>query len=464
MSHSEHPMDSRRSLNETVSLTDVVECNGSCFSISSSNPNTFSTSTLCSTVDSPSDNLYFPQTLLTLINMCFLCNLSKYSLDGNRTSPRRVLVTLKIKMHTFFKKVGYVSHRFFESALHASKVFLETNTFHVVPKDLPPLCSFASFFGTDIQSVFFYVSGFFKKEEMLNYSHKISGLELELKNNSDLCFFSHSSLFFEQLRLKQFHLRVSVPRGWYSMFSPLIELLKVDNTVTSLNLAHNSIVAEDVSVLSDLLKDNVTITSVNLMFNEIEDNGATALAETLKAKFTLTYVILSRNSIGDNGARALADAFRVNTKITSINVGGNYIGDKGARALADALKVNTTITSIDLAGNRIGARGARALAEALKVNDTATSINLWNNSIGDKGARALAEALRVNVTVTSINLGGNSIGDKGAKTLADALKVNGRLTTFDLVGNSIGERGVEALAEALTVNRKVNIEGIFQLN
>ncbi|KAL0243033.1 hypothetical protein GEMRC1_005596 [Eukaryota sp. GEM-RC1] len=230
-------------------------------------------------------------------------------------------------------------------------MYFEVHTFHTDLEHLPKLISLASFFGADLQSVFLYTYGTLEIEKFLNYSGLITGLRIELSEPSDLEFLNNSSSLFP--RLKQ--LEVSVLQR------------------TSVSI-----------LLIEALKTNTTITSIDLL----------------------------DSAIGAEGARALAEALLVNSSVTSVNLCNNFLRDDGARALAEALKVNSSVTGVDLRLNSIGDEGAEALAEALKVNTSVTSVNLGYNSIGDEGARALAQALIVYTSVTSVNLRYNSIGDE----------------------------------------------------
>ncbi|KAL0239579.1 hypothetical protein GEMRC1_009687 [Eukaryota sp. GEM-RC1] len=398
------------------------------------------TSTAPPSSHSPPSILRLQQSLLVLIHLHFLNHLLEHSSHYDRDDPCRALLNLKRDLSKFFKKLGYVSHHFFESSLLATKVFFQTNTFHVVPKGLPQLCSFSSFFGAELRSVFLHVHGIFDVEKFVNYSNVISGLELELKNDNDLEFLNKSSLFFP--RLKQLH--VFVQRCLCMAF---IELLKFNVTITSIDLDSNHIGDEGARTLADALKVNTTVTIVNLASNSIGLEGARALEEALKVNTAVKNICLSYNSIGDDGTRALAQVLIDNNVVTIVNLSYNSIGDDGARALADALKVNTSVTSIDLRRNSIGDEGVRALAEALKVNSTLESLDIRRTSIGDEGVRALAEALKVNSTLESLVLENNSIGDEGARILADVLKVNSTITTVNLNYNPIGDEGARLLAE-----------------
>ncbi|KAL0229384.1 hypothetical protein GEMRC1_014001 [Eukaryota sp. GEM-RC1] len=317
--------------------------------------------------------IHLQQSLLVLISLHLLTLLSPSSSEDKHDEPPRSLRRLKQELATFFKKVAFVSHHFLESAVLAVHGFFRRTTFSAGSGDLPQLCSFASFFGADIQSVFVHVDGTFVVEEFVKYSSAITGLEVSLNHHHDLALLHQASLFFPHL--KQLHVSVNS-----SISMSFIEVLNINAAVTSVNLAENS----------------------------FGDEGATALAEMLKVNTTLASVNVFENSIEGEGARALAEMLKVNTILKSVNLGENSFGDEGVRLLADAFKINKTVTSVNLGGNSIGVDGIRALAEMLQVNSPLTNVNLGENSFGDEGVRLLADAFKVNKTVTNIDLAGGS--------------------------------------------------------
>ena len=78
--------------------------------------------------------------------------------------------------------------------------------------------------------------------------------------------------------------------------------------------------------------------------NNIDESGACHLSKALKVNGTLTTLNVSANDIGDSGAAHLSQALKVNGTLCSLNVTCNNIGVKGARLLSKALKVNRTLT------------------------------------------------------------------------------------------------------------------------
>jgi hypothetical protein len=159
----------------------------------------------------------------------------------------------------------------------------------------------------------------------------------------------------------------------------------------SANEKNEKINAKGAPALADALKVNTSVTTIDLWSNQIGNKNTATLADALKINKSVTAINLYYNGIGVEGASALADALKVNTSLTRINLGYNEIGDVGASALADALKVNTSLTTIDVIGNRIGDEGAAALVDALQVNTSVTSIDLYYNAI-DKSNRASINA------------------------------------------------------------------------
>ncbi|XP_044178511.1 protein NLRC3-like isoform X2 [Acropora millepora] len=234
--------------------------------------------------------------------------------------------------------------------------------------------------------------------------------------------------------------------------SSLSEALRVNTSLTSLDLGKNSIHAEGAHSLSEALKVNTSLTSLDLGVNSIGAEGANFLSEALRVNTSLTSLVLSINSIHADGAHSLSEALKVNTSLTSLDLGVNSLGAEGANFLSEALRVNTSLTSLNLYDNSIHADGAHSLCEALKVNTSLTSLNLGYNSIGAEGANFLSGALRVNTSLTSLNLSANSIHAEGAHSLCEALKVNTSLTSLDLGVNSLGAEGANFLSEALRVN------------
>ena len=233
----------------------------------------------------------------------------------------------------------------------------------------------------------------------------------------------------------------------------LSEVIKVNETVTCLNLPGNGICDAGATSIAEAIKVNKTLTDLNLFGNGISDAGVSSIAEAIKVNQTLTDLNLSDNGVSDAGATSIAEAIEVNKTLTHLRLSDNGISDAGVTSIVEAIKVNKTLTSLDLSGNGISDAGATSIAEAIKVNKTLTDLDLSENGISDAGATSIVEAIKVNETLTNLDLSCTGICDAGATSIAEAIKVNKTLTNLKLSRTCISDAGATCIAEAIRVNK-----------
>ncbi|KAL0248919.1 hypothetical protein GEMRC1_004153 [Eukaryota sp. GEM-RC1] len=71
----------------------------------------------------------------------------------------------------------------------------------MLPEDLPQLTSIASLFKAAVSSVFLHVDDSFEVEDILGFSHLVTGVELRRDYDDDLDFLNSSSpYYFSQLK------------------------------------------------------------------------------------------------------------------------------------------------------------------------------------------------------------------------------------------------------------------------
>ncbi len=87
-----------------------------------------------------------------------------------------------------------------------------------------------------------------------------------------------------------------------------------------------------------------------LSSNDIGDNGAARLAGALRVNTTLTKLDLAENGIGNLGTARLADALKSNTILKELNLSTNDIDKDGFPSLVDALGHNATLEELYLLG------------------------------------------------------------------------------------------------------------------
>lgn len=281
---------------------------------------------------------------------------------------------------------------------------------------------------------------------------------------------------------------------------PFSEALKYNTTLNSLYLEEDvgKIDPLGAEALSGALKVNSSLTKLDLRYNKIGDSGAQALSDALEVNTTLTKLNLSGNDISASGTRFLSKALKINASLTSLNLSSNKFGERrqgglprpleiytmmnlfyggvctlpeamkkldefstgrdktvdtyGFFSLSESLKTNTTLTNLNLSYNEIDCVAAYYLSESLKTNTTLTTLNLSVTRLTTFGVKCLSLALRTNGTLTSLDVSGNNIT---AQPLFEALKVNTALTSLDLGSNGIGDRGAQGLSDVLQANAKL---------
>eukprot|EP00937_MAST-01D_sp_MAST-1D-sp2_P005239 g5239.t1 len=288
-------------------------------------------------------------------------------------------------------------------------------------------------------------------------------------------------------------------KGWDVPHAILVAAeLKVNNSLTSLDLRSNGIGVEGGKAIAKVLPSS-SLTSINLLLNNIGDGAAAVIAAAeqngkiktlcgikpgqaeadfrvwglkpadaqllafdVKFSSPLISVNLLKNDLG-NGLEALSAAFEESSTLKSLcglragkdtaDFRSQCLRAADARLFAVELQFNSPLKSANLGGNDIGDGGVIAISEALKTNSTLTELGLqseWNssNKIGPAGAQALADMLKVNSPLTSLNLYNNNIGDEGGKAIAEVLS-KCPLKVLNLAANGIGNPGAAALAVVL---------------
>jgi len=134
---------------------------------------------------------------------------------------------------------------------------------------------------------------------------------------------------------------------YYLLEENYLEL--IENRISTLDLSN---VVEDRLELYDALKVNTSLTSLNLSCNYLDDIFILFLSEILY-KNKLVTLDLSRNIITNSGCKTIAAALLSNTSLETLNLAYNEIEDRGAAYLSVALRTNKTLKMLDLSHNFI---------------------------------------------------------------------------------------------------------------
>ena len=147
---------------------------------------------------------------------------------------------------------------------------------------------------------------------------------------------------------------------------------KLDELSTPPNLFANEILK-----LAELLSKLTTYT----VDEKIGDTEVIKIAKALKINNTLTTLNLQQNDIGDEGVFALAEALKTNNTLTTLNLQQNDIGNEGVNRLVHVLfrRENESLIDIDFKyNNKITADVFENLKDTIRMNRTLQKLELNN--------------------------------------------------------------------------------------
>ncbi|CAM9420523.1 unnamed protein product, partial [Sphacelaria rigidula] len=144
-----------------------------------------------------------------------------------------------------------------------------------------------------------------------------------------------------------------------------LSLLDVDLTANLIGMGDTTHVIGGEAIAA-MLSVNNTLTSLNLAWNSIRMASAVMVANSLRNNHSLLTLGLAYNSFSDQPSQLLGAALCENDTLTKLDLSYNSVTPAAAMVLAFALKVNKTLKFLELEGNRIGQNGGEALVMAMK--------------------------------------------------------------------------------------------------
>lgn len=250
------------------------------------------------------------------------------------------------------------------------------------------------------------------------------------------------------------------------------DALRVNKSVTKLDLSENSMPQGAGVVICDALRVHRSVTYLDLGYNKLGQEDAFALAELLKLpEAQLQVLVLDNNPVQDQGAAALSKALNSNTtlkdlslmkialtslaclgNLTDLNISKCSLGPDGARMLGENLKLNRTLRALYLWKLNPTLAEIEEICEGIKVNSALSMLDLSDNDMESPHAQILCKALIANKGITELSLQNNAIGEEGAEDFAKMLRVNSTLLDLDLSYNILNDSGGCAIFNALMCN------------
>lgn len=151
-------------------------------------------------------------------------------------------------------------------------------------------------------------------------------------------------------------------------FPCLVVALQKNKSIQELDVGNTNLDVDNLIQLRILLSENETLRELNLdrpLLPGGQEEIASHVADMLRQNNTLTSVSLKKFRLGDHGANEIAVALRDNTALETLDVSSNDIGRDGAASFGEALKINRSLRRLNLNHNGIQDEGLLALVNSL---------------------------------------------------------------------------------------------------
>ncbi|CAI5730061.1 unnamed protein product [Hyaloperonospora brassicae] len=223
-------------------------------------------------------------------------------------------------------------------------------------------------------------------------------------------------------------------------------------SLTTLQLSFNSL-GDATSAFFDALATNTSVKKLQLKECKLTDQHATALASALMRNATLTEIDVSDNEWTQRACAEMARGLVVNKALKVLCLSNNKCRDEGAVLLAEALAAgNTMLTYLDMGNNGLTGTGMTPLLKAQSI----TQLHLFNNKLGE-GLAELLPVLQANPVIETLGLGANQLHEGRSATLFEALHLHPSLKTLEMGGNTLGKVGHAALDALKNANRALDV-------
>ena len=275
----------------------------------------------------------------------------------------------------------------------------------------------------------------------------------------------------------------------------LLEDMRMNSTLTELDLSGNQILDECAGELGEMLANNGHLKklcvgyhqTVNLpgtlgrMCMNLETNDAleelvikgydgsyhpsdadvAALRKALERNRGLKSLILQQFCCSNASQHVLDVIFmglKANNTMERLVVDGNWMGHEGGTKLADVLACNTSLKKLSIGGCHVGQYWniPTALSRSLQTNNTLEELLMHGNRLVGGAAEALGRALACNTGLKVLDLSSCGINDAGCRFIASGLEKNSVLEQLEMRDNhGLVNTSALALGRALGSNSRL---------
>lgn len=229
-------------------------------------------------------------------------------------------------------------------------------------------------------------------------------------------------------------------------------VLNLNNSLISLNLAFNSLTKEDAVAFGVYLSQkNAFLKEIVLNSNPLQYGGYCALSEAMKYNTSLLRLSLA----GISGKCVLPLPFF----LTDFNLEGNTLGPDGGSRLGKSLKNSQNLRRLSLRRIWPSWTDFLGICRGLKKNSSLRTLDLSSNKLDAKYAHLIRQCFgqRKNVALSHLCLNWNVLGVEGAKEISQLLCENQSLTRIDLCQNQISIQGAQCLFESFFLKKNSSL-------
>lgn len=246
--------------------------------------------------------------------------------------------------------------------------------------------------------------------ELIKASPYLSTLRLELSTRTEAELQNAALLINQATHIQELNLSDNQLKN--KDLQKFKTALQEQTHLTSLNVSHNLLHEASVGVtLGYLLQVNTSLRCLNLAHNNLgeEDKTVWALVEGISESQTLTELDLSHNSFSNESFKVLTKVLGGHPSLLSLNISNTTLTDRALCKLNQALSTNTTLTTLDLSFNHLNEWGATHIGWMLSLNTTLVNLNLQGNQIQNGGALRIISALSEQSLSRNIDLRENNL-------------------------------------------------------
>ena len=244
----------------------------------------------------------------------------------------------------------------------------------------------------------------------------------------------------------------------------LLEGLKNNLTITSLNLANNLLGGKCIEKLAVVLV-GTELKELNLAVNKIGNEGCEYISIMVSGGYdgccTIMKIDLSENEINTLGISKIFAALRINSQLKQLDFRKNQLNKGLSLNMLQCFVENFSLELLNLSYCELKCDGFVGIAEGLSKNHGLKSLFLNNNFIQDKGAEIIALGLAKNKTLKLLDLSSNKIREKGGLSLGKALHINHSIENLLLRDNMLNDECGHIFCEISRFKRnllKLNLE------